>query len=707
MTDSLSSLESHPLRTLAAEIKQEWAGETCPPDARAAFERHPELLSDQSIYLDLAYEEYCQRRQGGEDVDAQEFCAHFPRHHLELLQLIDTHRYMAKADALLASQPLDFWPGIGEQVAGFTIRRELGRGTFARVYLATEAAAGNRPVALKMTFEGGAEACILGQLPHPNVVHVNSVGEDETTGLTRLCMPFLGSATLHNLVRRAFPSTGAVPPRNASLILEVVAAAVKPGDPPPHVGPGALTPAAVLQTGSYADGIAELGRQLADALSFVHQSGVFHRDLKPTNVLLGPGGRPVLLDFNLSKDRRYPAGRLGGTLPYMAPEQVRAMLDRSLVPAELDGRADQFSLGVLLYELLTGRLPFGLLPTDQLVATAGPALLALQSRGYEPIRKLNPAVHPLLARAVERCLALRPEERHADAAALASALLDYQTKTRPAPHRTSRRWAYAVGAAALLLITGLAAKQIVKPAANPPVQEAPKSAQELYDRGHAAMCAGDDGAAIALFHSSEAQRKVEGAPPDGRTLACLSYCLARTGVNENAVLYSKKAREAGFVRAAVFNNEGLACLRSEKSNPAEAYQAFTQAIACDQAMVEPLRNRAQLCLCARPTPARLQEARQDMDKALDLALACGAPRAELFYNAAQLSCLASNLDEALTYLQGAVACNAPQSFLRNDPILKAALSGRREFLPIINGAVEGRAFPQSPPLVDPTQGTTK
>ncbi len=254
------------------------------------------------------------------------------------------------------------WPSEGEVVAGFTILRELGRGTFARVYLATEAAAGDRPVALKFTLEGGAEACILGRMPHPNIIHVNSAGEHEEDGrltsLTRLCMPFLGTATLHDLLRSAYPRAAAPPPTRGDIILETVARAVRPGDPPPYVEPGADTPNEVLRSGSYCDGVAELGRQIADALAFLHKDGVYHRDLKPTNVLLAPGGRPVLLDFNLSCDGRLATKHLGGTLPYMAPEQIQASVSRGAARPKLDGRADLFSLGVLLYELLTGRLPF-------------------------------------------------------------------------------------------------------------------------------------------------------------------------------------------------------------------------------------------------------------------------------------------------------------------------------------------------------------
>src|SRR5207244_4052369 len=110
--------------------------------------------------------------------------------------------------------------------------------------------------------------------------------------------------------------------------------------------------AGVLEKGTYEDGVASLLGQLAGALAFLHQRGICHRDLKPSNILLSPSGQPLLLDFNLSADGRLPPGRLGGTLPYMAPEQVRAMAD-SKQPAP-GAPADVFALGVIAYEILTG-----------------------------------------------------------------------------------------------------------------------------------------------------------------------------------------------------------------------------------------------------------------------------------------------------------------------------------------------------------------
>src|SRR5206468_1825944 len=113
-----------------------------------------------------------------------------------------------------------------------------------------------------------------------------------------------------------------------------------------------------LEGRSYIEVILILGSQLADGLGHAHRRGILHRDLKPANILFTDEGRPMLLDFNLAEDtkQRHAAERaaIGGTLPYMAPEHLEAYRTGK---GQLDERCDIFSLGVILFELLTGRHP--------------------------------------------------------------------------------------------------------------------------------------------------------------------------------------------------------------------------------------------------------------------------------------------------------------------------------------------------------------
>src|SRR5207237_5810692 len=112
--------------------------------------------------------------------------------------------------------------------------------------------------------------------------------------------------------------------------------------------------------------VLRIGRQLADALRHAHSQGILHRDLKPSNVLLTSDVVPMLLDFNLSSDEQTREMRIGGTLPYAAPEQLAAILtnrdarfdDNGRIDDKdrddrVDARSDIFSLGVVLYELLS------------------------------------------------------------------------------------------------------------------------------------------------------------------------------------------------------------------------------------------------------------------------------------------------------------------------------------------------------------------
>src|SRR5262249_8683608 len=103
---------------------------------------------------------------------------------------------------------------------------------------------------------------------------------------------------------------------------------------------------------SYPEAVLWIGARLADALAHAHDRGILHRDIKPANVLLTDDGQPMLLDFNLAADAARAGPRVGGTPAYMAPEQLRQVCGEA---AGVDARSDLFSLGVVLFEMLTGR----------------------------------------------------------------------------------------------------------------------------------------------------------------------------------------------------------------------------------------------------------------------------------------------------------------------------------------------------------------
>ncbi len=184
-------------------------------------------------------------------------------------------------------------------------------------------------------------------------------------------------------------------------------------DSPRVVSNPETAPSEVLQTlgdMSYVQALLWIGTRIADALAHAHERGILHRDLKPANILLTDQG-PMLLDFNLAADTKgtaqATAARLGGTLPYMAPEHLEAFRDATRA---VDGRCDIYSLGVILYELLCGRRPY--------VTPQGPVKDVLetmiQDRRFAPpsLAGRNNAVTPAIEAIIGHCLEADPAQRY-------------------------------------------------------------------------------------------------------------------------------------------------------------------------------------------------------------------------------------------------------------------------------------------------------
>ncbi|MBI3723869.1 protein kinase, partial [bacterium] len=153
----------------------------------------------------------------------------------------------------------------------------------------------------------------------------------------------------------------------------------------------------------------EIAAALADALDYAHKRRVVHRDLKPANVIVDGAGSPHILDFGVAKDLTRKgttlAGEVLGTPNYMPPEQADGRLE------EIGPRSDIYSLGAVLYELLTGSPPF-------VGATPFEVVREVLTRPPVPLREANPAISRDVEAIVLRCLEKKPSERYADAAAL-------------------------------------------------------------------------------------------------------------------------------------------------------------------------------------------------------------------------------------------------------------------------------------------------
>jgi serine/threonine protein kinase/Flp pilus assembly protein TadD len=608
-----------------------------PADVRSYLDRHPELARNLNLVKELACQEYRQHWEAGEAPDLGEFCARFPECRQALEEMLGAERFLREHRDWWRHEAVVPWPEAGDVYLGFALVRELGRGSFSRVFLAHQLACGGRDVVVKVTRLPSAEAATLARLEHRNIVPVLTVEPDDVAGLAAVCMPYLGSATLEELCRRV--AAGPALPCRARLILETAS-----GERPP-AGPLA---AAVLRRGGYVRGVLHLAVQLADALAFIHAHGVCHRDLKPSNVLLTPDGRPMLLDFNLSADPVAGTGMFGGTLSYMPPEQLRATFQDGNAD-DVDARSDVYALGVLLYELLTGKHPFkpppGRPTSNQLLCDD---LLRRQRQGPVAVRDWNPAVAPAVARLVERCLAFVPADRPQGAAAVARAL-----RRAESPVRRAGRWLAGPGLRAAVLVTAavVATTASVTPRPSTPAVVPQVDMRRSLVSGAKALDRGANGPAVALFTEVlEAEpnnraailgraraykrlgkfdlaladfTRADELIPEGRVRACRAYCLNQLGrAPDEALKLYEDALRAGMDTPEVRNNLGYTRFRL-RNNVADLYAALSDmnvALQQNPCLQSARSNRAriQLQLYLRGQDRFLSAAIRDIELAIDL-----------------------------------------------------------------------------------------
>ncbi|HYA49386.1 MAG TPA: serine/threonine-protein kinase, partial [Burkholderiales bacterium] len=280
----------------------------------------------------------------------------------------------------------------------------LGRGGMGVVYKAVDVRL-QRPVALKMLAANVVaspdrrtrflrEAQAAAALTHPAIAQVYDI--DEAEGSIFIAMEYVDGKTVSRLI--------------ADGELDIL-------------------------------GAVEIGHQIAEGLAKAHEAGILHRDIKSDNIMVTKDGHAKLLDFGLAKllepatdapgttglpDRTLTRGHgqtmpgaVMGTISYMSPEQARGR--------DLDPRSDIFSLGIVLYEMATGELPFkGETPLDTMHAIA--------YEEAQPVSVIRRDLPPLVHRIVSRCLRKKPEDRYPDARALAADLKqleqDLETGTR-------------------------------------------------------------------------------------------------------------------------------------------------------------------------------------------------------------------------------------------------------------------------------------
>ncbi|MFL5341597.1 MAG: serine/threonine-protein kinase, partial [Gemmataceae bacterium] len=471
---------------IRVEMDRDWA-DGKPRSLREYCRRYPEVAGNPEVLRNVAFEEYRLRRQTGESIRPQEYAAEFqvdiaawpllpPRPgELEAAGVAEAAR-SSWADSVESAAGHDQvlreferaepdsakrWanavhgiPPAGSEFLGFRLLEELGRGAFGRVFLAQQGDLADRPVALKVATDIFQESQTLAQLQHANIVPIYSF--HKAGALQAVCMPYFGSTTLGHVLQHIQGQAG-LPTSGRDLISTVNgrrsitrdsqlpsnrSAGSAPAPLTPIEEPAAPAAAAIfapasetwkrLEALSFTDAVLWLAARVTDGLAHAHEHGVLHRDLKPANILLTNDGQPMLLDFNLSAPggvrANAAAARVGGTLPYMAPEHMQAFRGGQVQP---DERSDIYSLGVILYTLLAGRNPFPAYKGR--MRDIVDLMFQDRCRNAPRLRPLNPSVSPALEAIVLRCLDPDPAKRYQTARHLHEDL-ELQLAHRPLKH---------------------------------------------------------------------------------------------------------------------------------------------------------------------------------------------------------------------------------------------------------------------------------
>ncbi len=430
---------------------------------------------------ELVYHEYCLAEAADLDPDPADYLRRFPDYSDALGRLFSLHGALSVSTLQRMAAPAGL-PEAGDAIGPYRLLRELGRGAFARVFLAEQSDLGDRLVVVKVSTRPSSEPMLLARARHANIVEVLRHVDADDGALHLVCLPFLGGATLGAILqaRRDRPKPGrtkARPPRSGRDFLDELDRA----SAPEHPSNSSHRPAReVMARLSYPRALAWMAARLAEALDHAERRGVTHGDIKPSNILITADGTPMLFDFNLAvdwhdADAANLGGGSGGTLAYMAPERLLAIADPEKTVDDRQTsrrrqpdrhRADLYALGLVLAEALTGEPPttFDRQGSHLRSFAAGLALLRGGPVESQPALKSR-GIPPTLRAILARCLAPDPVDRYARGGELAEDLDRWRSDRplvyAPEPTRSSwlrqaRRFRYPILAAGLTLAAALA-----------------------------------------------------------------------------------------------------------------------------------------------------------------------------------------------------------------------------------------------------------
>lgn len=321
--------------------------------------------------LESVMADYIQRIESGQAVDPADYLQRFPQFADDLKAFFQNHHWLGDPAATDACESM-----VGKTVGTYTIESEIARGGMGVVYRAKQAGL-DRPVALKLISSGvlasreerkrfRTEAESAARLYHPGIVSIYETGSWQ--GHPYFSMSLIEGPTLQALIDEKNLAID----RSASLMISI-----------------------------------------ARAVGYAHRSGILHRDLKPDNVLMSDDGRPLLTDFGLAKWQQTgtlltQTGQVLGTPNYMSPEQAAGCPD-------IDVTSDIYSLGAVLYAMLTGQPPHG-------TGSAGEVLRCVLQDDPMPPRWMRNDIPVSLENICMKAISRDPRHRYASADAMADDL---------------------------------------------------------------------------------------------------------------------------------------------------------------------------------------------------------------------------------------------------------------------------------------------